>query len=231
MSGAFAAAATPEGARLVRERTIVAHLPLVVAIARRYAHRGESFEDLVQVGSLALIRAVDRFDPGRGAALAAFAAPTIEGEIRHHLRDTAGPLRTPRRLQELARRLEPVRRELATASGRPPTDADVARAADCALEDVLAARSAVAARVPLPLGEADVEVADPGLRATEERLGLVRAFASLGPRERRLVELTVVEGLSQEAAGRRLGLSQAHVSRLLGAAIGKLRAALEEDGL
>src|SRR5262245_51799884 len=109
------------GDAAARERLVELHLPLVRALARRYSHCGERLDDLVQVGSIGLIQAIDRFDPGRGNSFASFAVPTIVGEIKHHLRDRASTVRQPRRLSELNRSLRQPRAELAASLARPPT--------------------------------------------------------------------------------------------------------------
>src|SRR3954453_6142675 len=109
-----------------RARGIEAHLPLVRSIARRYAGRGEPLEDLVQIGTIGLIKAVDRFDPGRGRDLAALARPSIESEIRHHLRDRSSALRVPRTDRELSARIDATAAEMAAREGRTPAKAQVA---------------------------------------------------------------------------------------------------------
>src|SRR3954468_18470948 len=112
-----------------RERLIEAYLPLARALARRFAHRGEQIEDLEQVGTIGLINAVDRFEPSRGVDLAAFAAPTIVGEIKRHLRDRSGLIRVPRREQETNARLGHARRQLAGRLQRSPTRLEIVAAA------------------------------------------------------------------------------------------------------
>jgi RNA polymerase sigma-B factor len=172
-----------------RARLIEEHLPLVATLARRFDHRGESLEDLVQVGALGLIKAVDRFEPERGVRLEAFAAPTIAGEIQRHLRDRTWPLTVPRRLRETSRPAEFV----------DPS----ARADDAA-------------------GQADLDQAERG----EDRAVLAPALESLDARKREIVELRFYRDLSQPEIARRLGISQAQVSRLLGDALAALRAAI-----
>ncbi len=178
--------------RITDERTelIERHLPLVRAVARRYAHRGEPLEDLVQVGSLGLIKAVDRYDPRRGVTLGAYAAPTIEGEIRNHLRDRGALVRVPR--------------------DAPPE---------------------AATRTPLPLEPSAELWADPAaeqnLAQGEARVLLAGGLRHLHSRERRIVELRYYDGLTQRRIAATLGISQVHVSRLLRASLGKLRAELD----
>jgi RNA polymerase sigma-B factor len=211
-----------------RSDVIEAHLPLVRSIARRYARSGEPLEDLVQAGTVGLIKAVDRFDPARDRDLAALARPSIEGEIRHHLRDGgAGPhvartdrelgarLRTTRTTLTARLRREPTLAELAEAAGVDAGDAARALAAGDAAQRPAALPGDEAARVPSPRTDTD---------AAEARVLLQTGWDVLGERERRLLQLRYVEDRSQSEIARELGLSQAHVSRLLRAALDRLRA-------
>jgi RNA polymerase sigma-B factor len=158
-----------------REQLIAQHLPLVHGIARRFASSGEQLDDLVQAGSIGLIKAVDRFDPDRGPSLAAFAAPVIEGEIRHHLRR---------------------RRRHATRETAEPPDG--------------------------------LDGGTPGEGQSEARLALAPGWQALPDRERRLLELRFFEDRTQAQIASELGISQAHVSRLLRAALDRLRAGLDD---
>ncbi|HEU4976422.1 MAG TPA: sigma-70 family RNA polymerase sigma factor [Baekduia sp.] len=221
-----------------RADLIERHLPLVRSIAGRYARRGEPLEDLVQVGTVGLIKAVDRFDPGRHPDLAALARPSIEGEIRHHLRD-GGAVRVPRTDHELSARLGAVRDELAASGRHEPTLAELASAAGVGEARAARALQAVRARraVPLPDG-GGVTPARGEDEAAEARVLLEAGWSMLDARERRLLELRYREDRSQSQIARELGLSQAHVSRLLRAALEHLRDAVgplpeapgEEDG-
>jgi RNA polymerase sigma-B factor len=191
-----------------RSRAIEAHLPLVRSIARRYSGRGEPVEDLVQVGSIGLIKAVDRFDPSRGPSLAALARPSIESEIRHHLRDRSSLVRVPRTDQELAARLLAGEQDLSAG------EVDRAKAAGSAQPVLL---------------EADRAPAPDDSGAVEARLLLARGSEALDERERRLLHLRYVEDRNQAEIASELGLSQAHVSRLLRAALEHLRSELDGD--
>jgi len=191
-----------------RSRAIEAHLPLVRSIAQRYSGRGEPVEDLVQVGTIGLIKAVDRFDPSRGRSLSALARPSIESEIRHHLRDRSRVLRVPRTDQELAARLAAGEAEL--------TDGEVARAQ--------AARTAQ----PVLLEDGRATAHDDS-DAVEARLLLARGAEALNERERRLLHLRYIEDRSQAEIAAELGLSQAHVSRLLRAALEHVRCELDGE--
>jgi RNA polymerase sigma-B factor len=211
-----------------RERLIVAHLPLVEAIATRFARYGERREDLVQVGSLALVRAVDRRDPARDGEFAGFAVSCVEGEIRRHLRDRVTAIRLPRRVQELDRRLRLARVELTAALGREPSRAELQRATGMAPAELAYTDSAETARRPLELRDDDAADDDARLEESLSARALVaRAARGLDPRERQIVLLRFFLDRSQAEIGEELGLSQAHVSRLLGRAIAKLRRSLE----
>jgi RNA polymerase sigma-B factor len=213
-----------------RTDTIEAHLPLVRSIARRYVRTGEPLEDLIQAGTVGLIKAVDRFDPARDRDLAALARPSIEGEIRHHLRDGAPGPHVARTDRELATRLRALTTELTARLRRPPAHAELAAAAgvpEAAVARALAAAEA-ARTVALP---ADGEAVRADTDAADARVLLEAGWDVLDEREQRLLELRYREDRSQSEIARELGLSQAHVSRLLRAALERLRAAVvpEDD--
>jgi RNA polymerase sigma-B factor len=214
-----------------RDTAIEAHLPLVRSIARRYVRSGEPLEDLVQVGTVGLIKAVDRYDPGRHDDLAALARPSIEGEIRHHLRDASNGPRIARTDHELASRLRALTPGLTPRLRRAPTVDELADASDAPPDRVRRALAADAARATTPTattappadGRAEADTA-----AAEARVLLEAGWASLDERERRLLTLRYEEDRSQSEIARELGLSQAHVSRLLRATLDRLRAELGE---
>ena len=183
----------PTGSRPARSEVIEGYLPLVTRIARHFSNRGEQVEDLIQVGTVAMIRAVDRCDPERVGQLTAYVSRCVDGELRRHLRDHASVVRIPRRLQQPD----------VPAGARPPAPISLDTAAETVAdlvrtEDLSVARALVAA-----------------------------AAGSLDTRERRVVALRYFFDLSQEEIGNDVGLSQVHVSRLLGRAIEKMRARLE----
>lgn len=213
-----------------RDATIESHLPLVESIARRYAGAGEPLEDLVQAGRVGLIKAVDRYDPARHDDLAALARRTIEGEIRHHLRDGGRGPHLPRGDRELVGRLRRLDAELTAREGRPPRLEALARAAGVDPDraaTVLAAAAAPPAALqpgddpPAPGAEADAE-------AAEARLLLAAGWEVLDDRDRTILRLRYEEDRSQSEIAREVGLSQAHVSRLLRAALRRLRDAVGE---
>lgn len=212
-----------------RERLIEKYIPLVKTIARRYAYTREPYEDLVQVGSIGLIKAVDRFEPARGVDLAAFAVPNILGEIRRYLRDLSGPVRLPRRHQEDCARIRVARRQLSARLQRNPTPSELARAADLNERELAEALQAEQVRAPVSLGEAsDLAIEDDAFDESEDRLSVASSMRSLHRRERQVLRFRYYDDLSQDEIARRLGLSQTHTSRLLASGLAKLRADFEE---
>jgi RNA polymerase sigma-B factor len=217
----------------VRERLIELHLPLVRALARRYAHCGERQEDLVQVGSIGLIEAIDRFDPERGSDLASFAIPTITGAIRNHLRDRTTAVKIPRRLTELNLSLRLRRESLAARLARPPTVRELARDAGVGEADVAEAIGTERVRTVVPLSTGDGDepldgaiVVDDIFESCDDRLLLAAGFRTLDERQRRILHLRFFAELSQAEIGRELGLSQVQVSRLIRASLERMRGAL-----
>jgi RNA polymerase sigma-B factor len=220
-----------------RERLVLDHLPLAHALARRYARRGEPLEDLEQVAMVGLIKAVDRFDPSRGTALASFATPTILGEIRRHFRDRLRPVRVPRGLQDAQANVSRAIGELTGSLGHSPSVAEIASHLEISDDDVLDALAAASAFRPVSLSQPrDVEsdapieipIEDPGFALVEGRAGLSAALASLPPRERTIIIMRFSSELTQSQIADRIGISQMHVSRLLRQAILALRAKLGE---
>jgi RNA polymerase sigma-B factor len=218
----------------LRSNLVERLMPLARSLALRFSHSGESVDDLVQVAALGLVKAIDRFDPDRGFAFTSFATPTILGELRRHLRDTAWALRVPRELQERALMIGRSAHDLTTTLGRPPTAAELSGATGLSLEDVVEARTAGTARHaisihrPLTDGEdeplADVLGGeDPAFAALDDALTSERLLASLPPREREILRLRFQEELTQWQIGERVGCSQMHVSRLIRQSLKRLR--------
>jgi RNA polymerase sigma-B factor len=223
-----------------RERLIMEHLPLVRGLARRYAERGEPLDDLVQVGTIGLIKAIDRFDPARGYKLASFATPTILGEIRRHFRDRSWTVRVPRGIQEARAQIAQAVDDVAAREGRSPSVREIAEEADLSVEDVLEALAAGSAQRPAPLaspgreGDEDegisVGLEDPGFEQAEARATLDAGLAELPARERVILHLRFEEGLTQSQIAEQVGVSQMHVSRLIRRALEQLRASAGEPG-
>ena len=199
---------------------------LVRSVARRYARGGEPVDDLVQVGAIGLIKAVDRFEPARGRDLRAVAVPAIEGEIRHHLRDRTQLVRTPRPVVELASRARRAQVEIGARDGRLPTPAEVAAVVGATEEQVV---EALQSRAPVVELEPEKAPAAPEDLADERAL-LAAGMSVLSKRERRILEMRYYEDRSQVDIAREVGLSQAQVSRLIRRAVDRMRAAVVEEG-
>jgi RNA polymerase sigma-B factor len=227
------------GEAAARDALVENLMPLVRSLAARYAGRGEQLEDLVQVGAIGLIKAIDRFDAERGVELTTYAVPTIVGEIRRHFRDKAWAVHVPRRLKELNVRLSRLLDLLTTDFGRSPTIAELAVAAGVEEEDVIDALESSQAYTARPLstpvdGEGDGGDLLDTLGTDERGYGdvddgsLVEAgLAALDERERRIVELRFFDGLTQSQIAAEIGISQMHVSRLLRRALETMRGTLE----
>jgi RNA polymerase sigma-B factor len=211
------------------------HLPLVRQLARRYSYTSEPLEDLVQVGSVGLLQALSRYDPHVGSSFKAYAIPTILGELRRHFRDTAWSVHLPRSLQERTRSVQNAISTLQSSLGRSPTIAEIGERIGASSEQVIEAMEArLAYRVESldapsePGDERDqwrlAGELDGGFDAAEQSAFLSRALKALPARERTLVRLRFEEDLSQSEIGRRLGLSQMHVSRLLRRALARMEA-------
>jgi RNA polymerase sigma-B factor len=224
----------------LRTELVTAHIGLAEYLARRFTNRGEPLDDLVQVASLGLLKAVDRFDPERGLEFSTYATPTIVGELKRHLRDKGWAVRVPRRVQELHLRLGTVVSTLSQELGRSPTIGEIAQAASVSEEDVLEAIEAGHAyrftSLDAPSG-ADEEGTlatqlggdDQALVDSEHRVALSPLIARFPPRERTILHLRFFEGLTQSEIASRLGISQMHVSRLLARSLAQLRASADDD--
>ena len=222
----------------MREAIVTRFLPLARSLARRFHTGAEPLEDLEQVAALALVKAVDAYDPDRGAAFSSYAVPCIAGAIKRHFRDYGWAVRVPRELQERAMNVHQLETRLHVSGGEPPTVHELAREAGLSAEDVLEAREAYSALHASSLdmsahdGEADeIRVVDT-LGATDDhyaealdRTALDTLLGGLEDRDRAIVELYFREELTQAQIGERLGYSQMHISRLLRRAVGELERA------
>src|SRR4051812_13830379 len=215
------------GDSTARRRLVELYLPLVESFARRYAGRTDAYEDLYQVGCIGLINAIDRFEIGRGDELAAFAVPNIAGEIRRHLRDQAGSVRLPRRVQELRAPARRIQGELGAQLGHAPSAAEVARELGADERDVALALDPGAAAVSLDAGPGEGPAAAGDLDATEDRLFLEGAARGLSERERRILHLRFVEDVPAADVAIELAISPRQLSRDTQAALAKLRRGLE----
>lgn len=216
-------------------------MPLVRALARRYAGRGEQLEDLVQVGSIGLIKAIERFDLSREVEFSTYAIPTIVGEIKRHFRDRVWLVTVPRRLKELYFLLSRVMQTLTAELGRSPTFAELAAAAGVEEEEVIEAMEVGRAYSSRSLAggtrnddgnETDpldmIPEIDSAFAASEDRVVLAAGFQALDPRERMILHLRFFEGLTQSQIAAEIGISQMHVSRLIRKALETLQNEIEE---
>jgi len=230
--------------RKLRNELIDAHRLLAAHFARRYANRGEPFDDLLQVASLGTLKAVERFDPGRNIEFSTFAAATIDGELKRHFRDKTWSVRVPRRTQELHLRLPTATNELSHQLRRAPTLEEIAEQLDATEDEVLQAMEAAGAYRSASLdarsssGERDVPALERSLGSVdgnfdlaEHRVIVDELLATLPERERMIVELRFFDELTQSEIAERIGVSQMHVSRLLARTLQGLRARLSEDTL
>jgi RNA polymerase sigma-B factor len=228
-----------DGDRAARDALVERYLPLAHHLARRYRNGEGHADDLVQVASLGLLNAVDRFDPDRGIAFSSFAVPTILGEIKRYFRDKGWAVRVPRALQELALDVESTAEALEREQGRVATAAQIAQRLDTSLERVLEARVASWAHYGVSLdrpGNGDDDdattlgdalgVTDAGFADAENGITFERLIAGLSERERAVMTLRFREDLTQAEIAARVGLSQMHVSRIVRQAMEEIRAGL-----
>jgi len=230
-----------QGDRAAREQLIERYMSLVRSLARRYASRGEQLDDLIQIGAIGLIKAIDRFDIDRGVELTTYATPNIIGEIKRHFRDHGWAVRVPRGLQELSIQLMRVVEQLTGELSRSPTIAELAEATGASEEDVLEALETGRAYSPLSLsvsssGEDDeldplesLGSDDHEYEVSEDRAVLEPGMRVLDPRERMILNLRFYEGLTQSQIAQQVGISQMHVSRLIRRALEKVRAEIAPE--
>ena len=225
-----------DGDLAAREQLIEQYMSLVRSLARRYSYRGEQFEDLVQIGAIGLIKAIDRFDLSRGVELTTYATPNIIGEIKRHFRDKGWSVRVPRGLQELNVQLSRLIEQLTVQLGRSPTITELAEAAGVQEEEVLEALESGRAYSSISLsggggGDEDGEL-DPleslgteehQYEVSEDRAVLAPGFRALDERERKILHLRFFEGLTQSQIAQQVGISQMHVSRLIRRSLEKIR--------
>src|SRR5438093_11974078 len=231
-----------QGDLSAREQLIEQYMSLVRSLARRYAYRGEQLEDLVQIGAIGLIKAIDRFRLGRGRGVATVAAPNIIGEIKRHFRDRGWSVRVPRGLQELNIQLSRLLEELTVQLGRSPTIAELAKAAEVSEEEVLEALESGRAYSSLSLSAGPGQDEDGDLdpleslgteeheyEVSEDRAILAPGFRALDPRERMILQLRFFDGLTQSQIAQQVGISQMHVSRLIRRSLEKIRETIAAD--
>ena len=224
-----------DGDLAARDQLIERYMSLVRSLARRYAYRGEQLDDLVQIGSIGLIKAIDRFDIDRGVELTTYATPNIIGEIKRHFRDKGWSVRVPRGLQELNVKLSKLIEEQTVELGRSPTIPELAKAAGAEEELVVEALESGRAYSAVSLstgggqeeGELDplesLGAEEPEYEVSEDRAMLAPGFQALDERERLIIHLRFFKGLTQSQIAQQVGISQMHVSRLIRRALERIR--------
>ena len=226
--------------RDIRDALVTMHLPLVEHLARRFRDRGESHEDLVQVGTIGLIKSVDRFDIERGVEFSTYATPTIVGEIKRHFRDRGWAIRVPRRLQEMRLLLNRGTAELNQKLGRSPTVAELAAHLGVTEDEVLEGLESAQAYATTSIDAGDdgddgasvvatLGSIDRAIEGVENRETLRPLLAALPEREQRILLLRFFENKTQAQIAAEVGLSQMHVSRLLARTLASLREQLLDD--
>jgi RNA polymerase sigma-B factor len=232
------------GDHRAREVLVERFLPLARQLARRYRRSSESLEDLEQVASVGLVKAVDRFDLTRGTAFSSYLVPTVLGELKRHFRDSAWAAHVPRRMQERVMRVTGAIEELSSENGYSPSVAEIAEHTAQSMEEVLEAMEASHAYHARPIDAAGPDHDEPdsdhlaelgtheaGYDLAELGASLQPAVKSLPRRERDILHLRFVEDLTQSQIADRVGISQMHVSRLIRSAVEKLRSAADEDAV
>jgi RNA polymerase sigma-B factor len=228
------------GRDAARDALVRLHLPLVEHCARRFRNRGEPFEDLVQVGTIGLIKSVDRFDTDRGVEFSTYATPTIIGEIKRYFRDKGWAIRVPRRLQELRMQIGSASAELTQSLGRSPTPRELAEAIGCSVEEIVEGIESSNAYSTLSLDATDdsddgsatmldaIGIDDEGLEHVEIRESLKPLLDRLDAREKKILLLRFFKNMTQSQIAQEIGVSQMHVSRLLSRTLEQLRTSLDQ---
>ena len=233
-----------EGDMDARDKLVMSHLNLVRFIANKFKNRGEPIDDLIQVGYLGLLKAIDRFDPSRGLEFTTFATPTIMGEIKRHFRDKGWSVRVPRRLQELSAKVNQATDTLTSQLQRSPTIAEIADYLDATVDEVLeamessSAYSSVSLEAPSGADDDDTPsvidryaTEDSDLAFTDDRIIIEEALASFSPSEREVIEMRFLKGMTQIEIAEKLGISQVQVSRLLRRTLKKIQDKIDPEGV
>jgi len=236
-----AVGATQATRTAARDELVHLHLPLVEHCARRFRNRGEPFEDLVQVGTIGLLKSIDRFDLERAVEFSTYATPTIIGEIKRYFRDKGWAIRVPRRLQELRMQIGAATAELTQSLGRSPTPRELAGAIGCSVEEIVEGIESSNAYSTLSLDATDdsedgggsmldaIGVMDENLEHVEIRESLKPLLDALEPREKKILLLRFFKNRTQTQIAEEIGVSQMHVSRLLTRTLDQLRTSLQQS--
>lgn len=233
-----------KGDEEARDQLIVSHLNLARFLASKFKNRGEPLDDLVQVGTIGLIKAIDRFDPERGLEFTTYATPTILGEIKRHFRDKGWSIRVPRRLQELSAKVNQATDELTVELQRSPSVEEIAAKLGVGAEEILEAMESSGAYTSVSLeagGSSEDDEApalidrlgsvDEDLDASDDRMVIDDAISDFSPREQEIVRMRFIDGLTQVEIAKRLGVSQVQVSRLLRRTLRKIQDKIDPEGL
>lgn len=233
-----------KGDEEARDQLIVSHLNLVRFLASKFKNRGEPLDDLVQVGTIGLIKAIDRFDPERGLEFTTYATPTILGEIKRHFRDKGWSIRVPRRLQELSAKVNQATDELTVELQRSPSVEEIAAKLGVGAEEILEAMESSGAYTSVSLeagGSSEDDEApalidrlgsvDEDLDASDDRMVIDDAISDFSPREQEIVRMRFIDDLTQVEIAKRLGVSQVQVSRLLRRTLRKIQDKIDPEGL
>lgn len=233
-----------DGDEEAREQLVVSHLNLVRFLASKFKNRGEPLDDLMQVGTIGLIKAIDRFDPARGLEFTTFATPTIMGEIKRHFRDKGWSVRVPRRLQELSAKVNQATDDLTRELQRSPSVEEVAARVGSSVDEVLEAMESSSAYSSVPLegtGSSEDDDApsvidhyateDADLASIDDRMAIEDVLSEFTPREQEIIRMRFNEGLTQVEIAERLGISQVQVSRMLRKVLREFQDRLDPEGL
>ena len=233
-----------EGDEEAREQLIVSHINLVRYIAAKFKNRGEPLDDLIQVGTIGLIKAIDRFDPSRGLEFTTYATPTIMGEIKRHFRDKGWTIRVPRRLQELSAKVNSATDELTARLQRSPSIEEVAEYLGTTADEVLEAMESSSAYSSVPLeaqgGNEDDDApsvidryasVDGDLEASDDRIVLEGVIGEFPEADQQAIRMRFIDGMTQVEIAKRLGISQVQVSRMLRRALRRIQDKIDPEGL
>lgn len=228
-----------DGDAVVREEVVARFLPLARQLARRYARGNEPLDDLFQVASVGLLKAIERYDPARGYAFSTFAVPTIVGELKRHFRDTGWAVHVPRPIQDRLARVNRAIGELSRELGRSPSSSEIADRLECSAEEVVEAMEASTAfdalSLETPRGDDDeggsyaetVGIDDAGYERVEYAAAIAPAMSAMPPRDQLILKLRFEHDLTQSEIAERFGISQMHVSRIIRRSISRLRTVAE----
>lgn len=233
-----------EGDEDARGELVMSHLNLVRFLASKFKNRGEPLDDLIQVGTIGLIKAIDRFDPSRGLEFTTYATPTIMGEIKRHFRDKGWTIRVPRRLQELSAKVNTVTDELTAELQRSPSIDEIAARLGTTPDEVLEAMESSSAYSSVPLeGQGGTEEddapavidryasVDNDLEASDDRMILEDVISEFPEADQQAIRMRYLDGMTQVEIAKKLGISQVQVSRMLRRALRRIQEKIDPEGL